>query len=193
MSKLESMIEKLKEVHLNYEQMQRAIPKDSNEICESYVPAADIVNLFPVIMSAAIVDLDKKDMDLTSNQEPHKHAETFAGAFLDNLLTEAFNDLDPKTFEKTLSHTLKRMEGLYPDLCADFYRNIALNTLSSYFVASKFGLRSVPMQMCGKGAFQYFALLEIFDDLPETAQDAILAHFGEKGLWGITEDDLEEI
>lgn len=184
MSKINEFIEQLKEVHLDIDKMNRAIPKNNDEQCETYNPASDVVNLFPVALSAALNDLIKEDID-----HPEK-VEYFVGAFIDNLTRKAFNLEDPTTFEKTLSNVIKTVECTNPELCSQLYRNMFINMFFSYFVATKFGLRSMPLSMCGKGAFRYFALLDIFDNLPEELQDAILDYFGEQGLWGV-DDGIE--
>lgn len=186
MTKVEELIEQLKTMQLDISKVHRAIPKDGEEQWETYNPASDVVNLFPVALSAGINDLIKYDIN-----DPGK-VEALAGAFIDGLLKCAFNELDDKAFEKQLSNAVKSMEKTNPDLCATLYRNVFINMMVSYFVATKFGLRSVPLTMCGKGAFRYFALLEIFDDLPEDLQDDLINYFGERGLWGVTEDDLTD-
>ena len=186
MSKVEEFIEKLKELHLDIDKIHRAIPKDNEEQWETYNPASDIVNIFPPALAAGINDLIKHDID------DNGKIENLAGAFIDNLLKHAFTIVDPKSFEQQLSKTIKDTEKAHPELCAELYRNVFINMMVSYFVATKFGLRSMPLSMCGKGAFQYFALLEIFDDLPEELQDGLLNYFGEQGIWGITEEDLTD-
>ena len=185
MSKIEEFIKQLKEVHLDIDKMTRALPKDNESQYETYNPASDVVNIFPVALSASINDLIKLDIE-----HPEK-VEYLVGAFIDKLTRKAFIDTKSENFEKELSTIIKNIEKIDPEMCQQLYRNMFINMFFSYFVATKFGLRSIPTTMCGKGAFQYFALLDIFDNMPEELQDAILDYFGEQGLWGVVEDGIE--
>jgi hypothetical protein len=185
MSDFNDLLEAFKNIRLDYSKASRAISLNKDENVLSSNPSSDMVNVFPVILSAALNDLVKLDIE-----HPEK-VENFVGALIDNLTKEAFNELNAVAFDKKLMNVLKPLEKHYPEMCAVLYRTFFLNSFMGYFVTSKFGVRSVPIGMCGKGAFRYFALLDILEELPEHVQDEIFKVFGEQGLWGVIEEDID--
>ena len=178
------LVNKLDERGLDLRKSTR-IESLSGEHLIDYNPASDIVNLFPVCMAAAVNDLN-------SLENSNRKVDIFATELVDNLCTTAFDTKEGFDFEAGLLKMLKRVKKVYPEFYAKFTSKFFINAMLSYFVANKFGARSCPAKVSGKGYFKYFALLDIWDDLEPETQDMLVKDMGTKHLWDVTEDDIEE-
>lgn len=181
---MKEIVEKLAEKGLNLRQATRIESLDGEPVVD-YNPASDIANLFPTIMGASVNDLN-------SLENSERKVEIFSSLLIDQLCDNAFTELDGIEFENYLLKLLKHVKRTYPEYYAKFTSKFFVNAMLSYFVANKFGLRSCPEKVSGKGYFHYFALMDFFDDLEPETQEMIIKDLASKNLWDVTEEDLEE-
>jgi hypothetical protein len=177
------IVDKLTERGLDLSKATRIESLSGDQLID-YNPASDIANLFPVCMAAAINDLN-------SLENADRKVDIFASEILNSLCTKAFDTREGFDFEAELLKILKRIKKAYPDFYAKFTSKFFVNAMLSYFVANKFGARSCPVTS-GRGYFNYFALLDIWDDLEPETQDLLIRDMAKKHLWDVTEDDIDE-
>lgn len=180
--KFEEFVKELEAKGLDIRQSTR-IESTSGDRLIDYNPASDIVNLFPTLLGVSINDLNSITTD-------SREIELFAKTIIDQLCQEAYNQIDGFDFENILLTKLKQLKKSYPDLYVKLTSKFFVNALLSYFVANKFGLRACPEKVGGQGYFQYFALLDIFDDLEEDTQNKIIEDMAHKNLWAVTDEDI---
>lgn len=182
----DELLTKLKNVNLDLAQATRIEPLDNNDRLMDYNPYSDIVNILPVAAASAINNLNGSDCS-------DAHIEAFASMFLDQLLPEAFNSFEGVSVEQKLLSVIRSLKNSNKELFARFTESVFVNLFLCYTVANKFGLRTCPDKMTGRGYFRYFALLDIFNDLSEDTQTAILKDLGAQNLWEITEQDIKDM
>ena len=182
----DDLLVKLKDIGLDLSKATRIEPLDQGEVLIDNNPYSDIVNIFPVAVASAINNLN-------GEQEGEHKIDAFVSIFLDQLLVDAFKDLEGRVVETKLLTQLKNLKNNCPDLFSKMTESVFINLFLCYSVANKFGLRTCPEKMTGRGYFKYFALLDIYNDLTDDTQTAIFKDLGANNLWDITEKDLEDL
>lgn len=178
------LVKCLEKVGLSLSKATRIESLDGEELID-YNPKSDIVNLFPSILAASINDLN-------SLEGSDNKVDMFSTILVDRLCVDAFNEVDGLEFEKQLIQTLKQVKKEYPEYYQKLASKFFVNAMLSFFIANKFGIRSCPEKVGGKGYFHYFALLDFLDDLEPETQNMIIKDMAHKHLWDTTEKDIEE-
>ena len=160
---------------------------DGREQEPYYLPAADIVNLFPCLLSAAINDLEGSSPDST--------VDTFSATLLKKLLPELYKELPEKdgNCEKIalrIDKAIKALGAKYPQELTDVAFNFLYFALVAYAIAVKHGFRSIPTVMGGNGVFRYFAMLGVWSKLSPETQKAVVKELADQDLWGADPDAL---
>lgn len=176
------LVTKLEDKGLDLKRATR-IESLSGEHLIDYNPASDIVNLYPTLTAAAINDLN-------SLEDADRKVEVFVNLLMDQLCEDSFNREDGLEFEQYVLKRIKHIQKVYPELFTKFVEKFFINATLSYFVANKFGLRTCPDKVGGKGFFQYFALLDFLYDLDEETQETLIKDMASKHLWDVTEEDI---
>lgn len=184
---LEEMIKMMDERGLSTTRFTRVERADNKAIPRTYFPAADIVNLFPAMLSAAINDLEADTDDVT--------VDLIANKMLKKLLPAMYEALPSKegNYEKLATETiriLKSLLGAYPKEMNTVAYNYLMFSFIAYAIASKNGLREMPTVMGGDGVFRYFAMLAVWDKLKPETQKAVVEDLAEQNLWGADPDAL---
>ena len=152
-----------------------------------YSPAADVVNLFPCLLSAAINDLEGSSPDATVDQ--------FSEVILKELLPTLYAEEPGKDgncdeIALAVDKALKKIGSKYPQEIADMAYNFLYFALVAYAIATKHGFRSMPVVMGGDGVFRYFAMLGVWSKLSPETQRAVVTELAEENLWGADPDAL---
>ena len=184
---LQELIKALDERGLSTTKFTRVERADNKAIPRSYVPAADFVNLFPAMLSAAINDLEGSADDATVDH--------MANAMLKSLLPAMYEAMPDKegNYEKLAVEMMRRIRGLYEAHNREMTliaHNYLLFSFIAYAIASKNGLREMPTVMGGDGVFRYFAMLAVWDKLKPETQEAVVKDLAEQNLWGADPDAL---
>lgn len=184
---LEEMIKLMDERGLSTTKFTRVERADNKAIPRTYFPAADIVNLFPALLSAAINDLEANTDDLTVDH--------LANAILKQILPAMYEALPDKegNYEKLALAVMRRLHGMFgahPKEMSLVAYNYLMFSFIAYAIASKNGLREMPTVMGGDGVFRYFAMLAVWDKLKPETQEAVVKELAEQNLWGADPDAL---
>ena len=182
MATFEEIMNKLSEKGLNIGHAMR-IESTTGEHLIDNNPASDLVNLFPTLLAASINDLN-------SLSNSYNKIDVFSSLLIDQLCEDAFNNPEGMDYEKHIMAKLKQLKKSDPELYSKMVEKFFLNVTLGYFIALKFGLRTCPEKVGGKGYFHYFALMDFFDDLEPETQDMIIKDLAHKNLWDVTEEDI---
>lgn len=181
----QEILTKLKDVGLDMKTATRIEPLNAEEVAIDINPYSDVVNLLPVVLAASINDINA----LTDDKGK---IELFTTVFADQVLAEAFKEFELSKVEQSILKNIKKLKDSQPALFTHFIESFFINMLMTYAASNKFGFRSCPKALTGKSYFQYFALLDVLYQLSEETQTMIINDLGNKSMWSVTAEDLED-
>lgn len=184
---LKHLIKVMDERGLSSTKFTRVERTDGKQMPPSYVPASDIVNLFPALLAAAINDLE-------GSMQDHQ-VDDIANLFLKSIIPALYEEMPDKEgnygdLAIRVAKALRKLEEAYPDAVKSIEHNFLFFSLITYAVGAKNGLRCMPTAMGGNGVFRYFAMLAVWDKLSEGTQRAVVNELAEQNLWGADPDAL---
>ena len=184
---VKDLVAQMDERGLSATKWTRVERNDGKEQAPYYLPAADIANLFPCLLSAAINDLEGSAPDAT--------VDNFSEVLLKQLLPALYEEMPGKDgnceeIALTVDKALKKIGRHYPQEIGDVAYNFLYFALVAYAIAIKHGFRSVPTVMGGNGVFRYFAMLGVWSKLSPETQRAVVTELADQDLWGADPDAL---
>lgn len=184
---LKKLVEELDSRALSATKFTRVERADGKPVPPWYTPAADIVNLFPCLLSVAINDLE--------SEYPDEVVDTITNVILKQIVPLLYEEMPDKEGDYSklaisLGSKLKQLYAEYPDAMRKVENRFLFFSLIAYAIGAKNGLREMPTVMGGNGVFRYFAMLAVWDKLSPETQKAVVNDLAEQNLWGANPDAL---
>jgi len=182
---LKLLVEEMDKRGLSSTKFTRVERVDGKPVPPWYTPAADIVNLFPCILSVAINDL--------LSEYPEDVVDNITNVILKQIIPMLYEEMPDKEGDYSnligkVGEKLKDLYCEYPDAMRKVENRVTFFFYIAYAIAAKNGLREMPTVMGGNGVFRYFALMAIWDKLKPETQKAVVNDLAELNLWGANPD-----
>ena len=184
---LKILVEEMDKRGLSATKFTRAERADGKPVPPWYAPAADIVNLFPCLLSVAINDLE--------SEYPDEVVDDITNVILKQIIPILYEEMPDKEGDYSkvafkIAEKLKYLYSEYPDAIQKIENRLMFFTFIAYAIASKNGLREMPTVMGGNGVFRYFAMLAVWDHLKPETQKAVVTDLAGENLWGANPDAI---
>lgn len=182
---VEELVKYLDERGLSTNKFTRIEATDGKPVPRTYIPAADIVNLFPALLSAAINDLEADYSDVLVDK--------ISMMMLKRLLPYLYEKMPDKdgNYGELVMKVIDKLHVMWaerPEAMDRVAYNFLMFSLIAYAIACKNGLREMPTVMGGDGVFRYFAMLAVWDKLKPETQKAVWQDLKDQNLWGADPD-----